>query len=132
MAKLRHQLLDDDRVLISVVGQQNSVRVESSEAKRFAWALLADLEPDEAGKAGYIEPTQPHYSDYRPKMAVGGQRAEILDALRAGYTTSVAIGNHLGIPSRQVAVRLSKLKAAGQVVMIAPGRPGNPGKWRVA
>lgn len=56
-ARLRHQILDDGRVLVSlgagVGGRPPASGVMTAEAaKAFAWGLLADLDPDEAHRAG--------------------------------------------------------------------------------
>lgn len=50
---LRHQLQDDERVLVTVGGAVPvSIHVQASEAKRFAWGLLADLDPDQYEELG--------------------------------------------------------------------------------
>lgn len=54
-ARLRHQVLEDGRVLVTVLRAGAAalcVRLDGAAAKAFAWGLLADLDPEEAHQAG--------------------------------------------------------------------------------
>jgi len=58
-ARLRHQVLEDGRVLVTVLGAGERgaapalcVRLDPAAVKAFAWGLLADLDPEEAYEAG--------------------------------------------------------------------------------
>lgn len=130
--RLAHQLLDDDRVLISFVGSTHAARVNASEARRFAWALLNDLDPEEADANGYTPPPPEDKRrclserDYRPG---GWQQREVLEAIRAGYVKSPQIANRLGVSSTQTCVQLNRLMHAGKVRKVVPGKSYSPGIW---
>lgn len=130
--RLSHQILDDDRVLISCVGRMMLVYVPAAEARRFAWALLADLDPAEADFLGYTPPTMVSRNGVlkeRERKVGPWQRIEVLDAIKRGSTTAPKISMRLGLNQMQVSVQLNKLCRIGHVRKITIGRSYHPGTW---
>lgn len=130
--RLSHQLLDDDRVLVSCVGRAMSIYVPAAEARRFAWALLADLDPAEADFLGYTPPTMVSRNGQMVEQArkVGPwQRIEVLDAIRKGSDTAPKISMRLGLAQMHASVQLNKLHRLGFVSKVTVGRSYYPGIW---
>lgn len=130
--RMRHQLVDG-RVLITAAGEYPTVvHVSPAEAKRFAWAILSDLEPDEAfhagapngGDATSLEPRAPG-----KRAPWGSQARAIIGALVSGHKDTRRIAEAAATSTHQAAVQLSKLKSAGVVAIVEPGRAGQPAVW---
>lgn len=109
MAGLRFQVLEDERVLISFVGMSPaSMRVTASEARRFAYGLLADLEPLKAEPQVYRTPKP-------PAPIIEERREKILRALKAGETSSMGISRATGIKYDNTYTALAALRRQGLV-----------------
>jgi hypothetical protein len=132
LTKLAHQLLPDDRVFVSAVGRSMSCHISAAEARRFAWALLADLDPAEADFLGYSPPTltlsngRLREREWRPGP---WQRIAVLQAIVDGKDVAPRIGDYIGTTRGQASVQLCKLLKLGLVEKLSIGRSYYPGKW---
>jgi len=115
MSLVRHQLLDDGRVLIVCVnGSTHSIRVSLSEAKRFAWALLSDLDPD-----GVFEHEAP--PSKQKKLKEPPQALQLLRILCRRDMTTPDLGMAIGTTRNQAAVVLHRLKELDLVRVVMSG-----------
>jgi len=132
--RLRHQLQGDGRVLITTGGDRPMMlHVPSSEAKRFAWAMLADLDPDGAEEAG-----SPVQAVCAPVVGAGDRRAPwgsqieaIAAMLDEGPMDTAAVARALDVSRNHASVLLSRLKACGVIEMTKAGRPHSPATWQL-
>lgn len=117
MTRLRHQILDTG-VLITgeAAGRPVALRVTETEAKRFAWSLLNDLDPEEDDA-------------FQPRVPVGQQRLAILKALAVKPLDTAAVGKIIVRSTPHAAVVLSKMKSQGLVAITRPGVAGLPAMW---
>lgn len=132
--RLSHQLLDDDRVLVSCVGRAMSVHIAASEARRFAWSLLADLDPAEADFLGYTPPVLVMRGGVAVERTRGTgpwQRIDVLDAIRSGKDTAPKISAFIGLNQAQTGVQLNKLMKLGFVSKVTIGRAHSAGVWAI-
>lgn len=136
MTKLAYELLDDERVLVSAVGHALSCRVSSSEARRFAWSLLADLDPAEADALGYQPPAIIVGTYARPeersRRRGAWQRREVLEALRDGLDDCWKVSNRLGTSRAQASVQLNRVMHLGFAIKLSEGIPHKPAKWTIS
>lgn len=135
MTKLAHEVLDDDRVFVSVVGRSMSCHVSTSEARRFAWALLSDLDPAEADSLGYVAPAvivQGRSLSEEPVRGRGAwQQREVLSVLRGGSTTCAHISARLGLNRNQTSVQLNRLQHRGHAVKAGRTTEGLAFFWEI-
>lgn len=132
MTALRHQLHDDGRVLVTVVGDRPlSVHVEADEVRRFAWSVLADLDPEGAEDAGYVAAAVPRpYGDPdRERARWGSQIAAICAFLEGRQANTTQIANLLGVSGNHAAIQMLKLERRGLVKRVKRGSPGDPSIW---
>ncbi|MCR5875142.1 hypothetical protein LRS10_13670 [Phenylobacterium sp. J426] len=106
----RHRI-DGDDVVISFDGKE-PVRLAFTTARRLAWGLLVDLEPDEAEAAGMP----------RPRRRQGETDAvRILRALGHETLPARVIVLRSGVPTRFVSARLIDLRAQGLAKRVDAG-----------
>jgi hypothetical protein len=131
MIALRHQILEDGRVLVTLKGQ--IARLSPNEVKRFAWAVLNDLDPEEADNSGYVAAPIMLGSDRPPEVVGKGawQLMAILERLAQGeaYTTNVSA--KLVISRSHAAIQLGRLLKRGWVNRISEGRACWPALWEI-
>lgn len=107
MAGLRHQVLEDNRVLISLVSMTPaSTRVTASEARRFAYGLLADLEDP---------------SPLKRNAPVKSRKTENLDRRRAEAMRALSVRS---LSTNEIAERLKVNHSAAYDTMASLGRKG--------
>lgn len=135
MTKLAHQVLDDDRVFVTVPGRSMSCHVTSAEARRFAWALLADLDPAEADSLGYVAPAIVLNGRCLTEDPFRGKRAwqlrEILNVLRGGPSTCARIAGRLAMSREQTSVQLNRLQHRGHAVKAGRTMEGGAHFWQI-
>ncbi len=132
MIRLRHEISDDGVTLC--FGSQR-VRVTETEAKRFAWGILADLDPDETVSAGGELPPVAHVPS---EVRRGGRRAKgpsqverVLTAISGGASTTAQVALATGLPSGVVAARVSAMQERGLVLRANPYGPGAKAEYVV-
>ena len=127
-AALRRQVMADGRVLVSLRprGEVATVAVLSPEAaKAFAWGLLADLEPEEAFKAGApvdafgFPPDLPRAARPVVRYGPGPEVAAVLAACPEvmGFGIGDVVAALPGLTSRQASNRLKSLWNQGFVTL---------------
>lgn len=135
MTRLAHQLLDDERVVISAVGRAMSCHVSMAEARRFAWALLADLDPAEADAMGYQAPAILMLSRAQAEESLRGrgawQRRSVLSVLFEGRATCAYVAMRVGTSRAQASVQLNRLQHLGYVVKAARMAAGKAFHWEI-
>lgn len=95
-------------------GGEEAVPVTAGEVRRFCWAALNDLDPEEA--AARAPPAK------RPgRKGDPSQRDAVLAALRKCDATAVAISETVGMTSGQVSARLQELIHRGYAANLTPG-----------
>lgn len=126
----RHEILDDGRVFVNLNG--HVAHLPPGDVRRFAWGVLADLDPEGAEDAGYQPPAIVLGADLAPKVVQPGpwQRRGILAYLAPHDEASTpAIAKALGISNKTAAVQLSKLRRQGHVRKISEGMAYSPASW---
>jgi hypothetical protein len=134
---LRHQILDDDRVLVTVSGDVPAhFRVSVAEAKRFAWSMLADLDPEGAEEAGYVAaapvpfPARSH--EDKDRATWGTQIEAIIGFLKTvPHADTNEISRAIGVNRQQCAVQLCRMRDRGHVACLRRGVAGIPAVWSV-
>jgi hypothetical protein len=118
LVKVRHRLEEDTVVLSTIRGRKTISRAMLSEpeAKRLAWALLADLDPDEADEI--IE-----HQERRRKDAL---RMRLLSLFYVAPCTSTEAATVVGATVYQVSGMLLPLKKAGLVRRLDDGGDRDP------
>lgn len=131
MNELRHEILDDGRVLVTLKGQ--IARLPPNEVKRFAWAVLNDLDPEEADNAGYVAPVIVLEREAKAEGAGRGpwQLAAILGELCNGELFTTNISARLKVDRTQCAIQLARLRTRGLVRCKKPGRSYSPALWEI-
>lgn len=119
MTRLRHQILDSG-VLITgeAAGRPVSLRVTETEAKRFAWAILADLDP------------QDDLAD-RPRARAGQQRSAVLRALASRPVNTAGLASVIERTVHHTAVVTNALQAKGLIRCVERGIPNTPAIWGI-
>lgn len=136
MITLRHQMQDETHVIITA-GPGRVIRVTPTEAKRFAWAILADLDEAEALRCGYRAlVNRPAHRVVRERDANGGrgptpQQSQALNVLRVANSTAQDIGEALSIGIKRARTLLTEMKRAGLVRKATKGGPGKPAVWEI-
>lgn len=135
MTALRHQILDDDRVLVVATGDTpQHFRITVAEAKRFAWSLLADLDIDGAVEAGYVVEAPSLVSRAREEKDRSGWGtqmdaiADVLASVEEASTTQIACS--IGVNRQQVAVQMCRMRDRGHAVCVQTGTAGIPAVWK--
>lgn len=134
MTTLRHQIQDERVLIVAACERPVSLHVSPREARRFAWALLADLDPEEAEAAGYVppEPVQRRRASAADGHTAPGpwQLNEILRLLKdQGGLTVVQVADRIGVAKAHAAVQLSRLKRRGYVKQDGRGRAHYPANY---
>ncbi len=111
-ASATHQLLADGRVQVTLPRRPLS----ENEAKRLAWAILADLAPEEVVPAAQIV-------TYRE-----GARLHLAAALANRPRTIAELEDELGWSRRTVERRLHEMVGDGRVIRILVGKDV---RWRL-
>lgn len=115
-AVLRYALAPDgDFVSVTVAPSQGlpiTHRVDPAEARRFAWSMLNDLDPDGVGDVA--SPFEHRLGEHE-RVPHGYQRWAVLVAILHGVNRSVMIAQHLNMPRAPTSTTLSQLRAAGFV-----------------
>ena len=112
MALLRHEIISETIVALTfgAPGEPTRTVIASpNEAKRFAWGLLADLDPDEAS-----EPAPPKPRRYRQ----GSGRlhtAAVLDAIRRDDLNVVALAAACETSRGTIYREIRRLEQAGRI-----------------
>lgn len=120
MTRLRHEIESDAVAL--VIGDRR-IRVTPTEAKRFAWGLLADLDPDEADKCGGSEiDWSADYRDGELPYRAPTQAMKVLAAVQRGARTCAEIAERTGLRSGIAGPRASMLVDRGYLTRIDGGR----------
>lgn len=130
-ARLRHQLLDDDRVLVTLVGPTPSfARVPQSEIKRFCWAVLADLDP--VATRPFVLPTGAVAGQKTSTAAVYEHRVGVvLTALAGGPKTTPEIGQMLDVRADIGKRSLENMQREGLVKSKRGTRTNAPWVWSI-
>jgi hypothetical protein len=124
--------MDDERVLITVVGDRpQTLHVSHSEAKRFAWSMLADLDGEGAADAGYVVIHEPRAVNVAEgdRAAWGSQIEAIMAYLAGGQADTASISANIGTSRQQTAVQLCRLRSRGMVLCTRRGIAGIPALW---
>lgn len=121
IGKLAHRINPDGTVTIMSwsEGSTESARaltMTANVAKRFAWGLLADLDPDEAAalltpNSDIIQPVV-----HRPRSA--SSTGKLLRALADGPKTGLQLAAAVNLTSGIVAARMTRLRDAGLAARI--------------
>jgi len=121
-ARLRHEMLDDGRVLVTF-GPGASVHVPESEAKRFAWGLLADLDDvhapadvsadDLTQMAALRKATKLAPQALRLLMLMMERRGQIIPRERAFEECAISADCGVNLPAVYICKIRAALKAAG-------------------
>lgn len=134
--RLFHRL-EDEAVLLGFrvsSSQPAVVKVTQSEAKRFAWAILADLDPEEAQTAGSPlsepVPRARGTAHARERTAFATQPRAILAFLRNGKADTRRIAVAVDISTQQAAVVLCNMAKRGLVTRLTRGLAGYPAIWQ--
>lgn len=112
-AGLRHLVQSDGAVILRLVGEDGqslSVTVTDGRARADAWAILADLDPDEVRAADPVRALAAN------AWAITPTDAKLLLALEAGHATSKAICGPSGVPTKFLGARLLALRLKGWAV----------------
>lgn len=118
MTTLKHRLQDDG--FVSIQMGDHLGKVTESAARRFAWALLADLEPEDPEVVA------------KEDRGHGYQRRAILRALSERELVYHEVASATGIKTTVVPTLLSQLKNAGLIERTqAISRPYEPSSWRL-
>lgn len=127
---LRHALLPDGVVL--VFGSHERV-VSFSEAKRFAWAILADLDPEEAEACGLPAPPVATRaaadSDEPGERYYGSRRLAYLGSLTSGPKRAREVAETVCEDTGVINARLAHLHALGLVARVSGGGKGTKVTW---
>lgn len=131
MNELRHQILDDGRVLITLKGQ--IARLQPSEVKRFAWAVLNDLEPEEADLSGYVAPIVDFAASRVSNDHHRGpwQQLAILTLLLGGPLYTTNISRKAAVGRNHAAIQLGRLAKRDLVECMIKGRSYSPSLWAI-
>ena len=114
LAKIKHQLNPDGGVTLAIInGGTRIVQITEDDAKRLAWAILSDLEPEEALRVDWEDPA---VKDLRQMDKSQCEMA--LEILDDGPTATSNIGDRVGITRNQAAVVLNRAKERGLVKVI--------------
>lgn len=131
MTRLRHQILGDDRVLLTVGGATpHTFHIAPAEARRFAWAVLSDLDPDGVYDAGAeAAPPESRTSANNERADFGSQLAAIFEALGRLPLNTNQIAMRVGISRKIAAVQLCRMATRGGAVRVVRGSAYVPGTW---
>ena len=129
-AVLRHEVVSETLVLVTMRpahGVGSALMVSPTEAKRFAWALLADLDPDEVDEAVIPTESAPipvSYGRLGPKSKMPERIKDALRTLRQASSTEIAaeINSARGSVLRACATMIADgvLRKSGTLYSLAP------------
>jgi hypothetical protein len=117
--KARHAMSDEGvQLFLQRPGEPVSQRylLSDAEAKRLAWAILADLDPEEADHFGIaVIPTNDHAVRRPVRIKLDGQVDQLLRALKPGPATNAALHSATNIPGKTIGSRMVVLINIGLV-----------------
>jgi DNA-binding HxlR family transcriptional regulator len=142
MHKARHTLNRDGSITLAIRPDHGSLteefRLPGAVAKRLAWAILADLDPEEAAQAaaeaapqGTLQPRC--NCGCGPKLAhkPGSKTRTILEAMARGLATTDALAREIDRSPKIAASFVSHLVRDGLAERSDGGWKGQPGQWRI-
>lgn len=114
---LRHEVVSETLVLVTMRpghGVATAMMISPTEAKRFAWAILADLDPDEAEAASPPDAPYTLPASYGKLGVKSGMPDRIKDSLdRLGEATAAEIASDIRTSRGSVMRACASLRADG-------------------